>query len=429
MRGLEVLALISTATPRKERRDARLRRPEKRILVLGQYVDEPINIERALPSPGWAGSNRMRRLASAMKMSGQRVTIVAPGTALRMRRTKRLLHHHRVRRAGRVSVVFARAVGLPVLGLLLEPLFLAAAIGTLARKREVKVAMVYNFSPGLLICALLLKAVWHVSIVLDLEDVYIPRLSDWRRASPARPWQQLVYWMCMRGLLEVCDRVIVPTRRFLRFVPKRKPSLIVTGCLDVEETPRAKPRVGNGPLRVLMAGKLDQENGFDMFVAAAESLQIAQDGREFEFHACGSATPDTRQLTAVQFHGALSATDYRHLLGTMDVCVVLQKPEGRWAGLKTPSKVYEFLGAGKIVVATDAGDYVDLTGPFLRLCKQVDVETLSAILREIRASRELLSSWSQQASCFALSTFSAVAVGQRLASFVGERAIPEKAGV
>lgn len=393
-------------------------RPRGRVLIVGQYVDQALATERALPSNSWAGSNRMRRLGSAIQAGGQRVTIVAPGAALRMARTCRLFYPVVVRRAGRASVVFARAVGFPLIGLICEPWLMIVSLYTLVRRRDVAAALIYNFSPGLLICALVLKRLWRIRIILDLEDVSIPRLSDWRRDSIARPWQQCVYWACMRSLLKACDGVIVPTRRFLVFVPDQTPSIVVSGCLEESDLAHVPALPDEGPLRVLMAGKLDRENGFDTFVSAAELLSGTEKGGKYEFHACGSSRAGTLKSGAVRFHGSLPSTEYRRLLGMMDVCVVLQRQEGRWAGLKTPSKIYEFLGAGKVVVATDAGDYAEIVAPFLRVCAAADSETLRRILEEIEESRRFLSEWSIEANRHAMRLFSSDVVGRDLVPFV-----------
>lgn len=396
---------------------------EGRFLVIGQFVDARVMRERGLPSPNWAGSNRMRRLAGALRTAGMRPVILSPGTALRMRRVERLWHEPTVRRAGRVPVLYARAMGFPFLGVLLEPLFLILAARALfLRGGGITGAMVYNFSPGLVVVALFLAVFRGVPIHADLEDLSVPRASDWAPGSAARPFQQLVYWGCMKAILRVAESVVVPTRRFLEAVPPGKPALVVTGCLEDSELCTPGAERPPGPVRVLMAGELDRENGFDVFrETASRWRRDAASSGAIEFFACGHGGVAPGAEGDVKVLGALEQDAFRRLLSSVDVCVALQRPDGRWNGLKTPSKVFEFLGAGKVVVTTDTGDFDEIAGPHLLVCESCDPGSLSARLREIVADTEGMMERRRSAAQCARERFSAQAVGFRLSRFlVGE---------
>ena len=275
--------------------------------------------------------------------------------------------------------------------------------------------MVYNFSPSFVVCCLAFRWLWKVRLVIDLEDVASVRLADWISDTGARPVQEFVNALCMRAELLLCDAVIAPTRRFLSVISRTVPSAVVTGCFeDIAPLPLLSERPGKRPLRVLMAGGLDAENGLDLFCEAAQRFSAQKGTPEVEFHACGHLPAGAVLPAAVVCHGALPAAEYRDLLTSADVCVSLQNPGGRWAGKRTPSKVYEFLAAGRLVVATNAGDFVDIAGEFLRLCEPYTVEKLVEILQDISGHRDEIPRWRRDAWNYANSTCTASHVGQTL---------------
>ena len=85
-------------------------RQRGRVLYLGSFLDEAIVAERGLRSHNAAGSNRMARLARALRSAGFRPILLSPATIARARRKGgALLHPARIRRSGGVVIIHAPA--------------------------------------------------------------------------------------------------------------------------------------------------------------------------------------------------------------------------------------------------------------------------------------------------------------------------------
>jgi hypothetical protein len=98
--------------------------------------------------------------------------------------------------------------------------------------------------------------------------------------------------------------------------------------------------------------------------------------------------------------------------------LALQKSAGLFQQTRTPSKAYEFLASGKLLIATNVGDLCDLF-PHSAIC--LDSETpaqLAAILRNIARAPVDFVSVAQHGLDLAKQRFSLQAVGQTLAAIV-----------
>lgn len=391
-----------------------------RVLYLGSFLDEAIVAERGLRSHNAAGSNRMQRLSQALRRAGFRPILLSPATSLRaVRKGGPWLHPARVRRRGGMAVVHAPALNVIGLNMLTAPFFQLAVMRRI-RRRPLKGGIVYNFSPGLVLLTAWLAMTSGLRIVNNVEDVSVPVLSDWSRGSEARPVQQLVFWLCMHLVARMSDAYLVPTRRFLSYLPRKTSVEVVTGCIDIPSQADDVP--APPPLRVLYAGKVEREHGIVQFVEALEMLDrtgaatrlradISGAGPMSDWVAGRLAT--LRSLPVTQ-HGFVSRAEYAELLGAAHVCVVLQDPDGRYADFKTPSKIYEFLGHGKAVITTPVGDVGELPRDALVLLGDLSAKEIAAHLDRLATGPERVAELQHNAGTHAVEAFSYETVGRRL---------------
>lgn len=391
-----------------------------RVLYLGSFLDEAVVVERGLRSHNAAGSNRIKRLAQALRSAGFRPILLSPATSLRaVRKGGPLLHPARVRRRGGVAVVHAPALNVIGLNILTAPLFQLAVMRRILR-RPLAGSLVYNFSPGLVLLTAWLTAMSGARVVNNIEDVSIPRLSDWSRKTEARPLQQLVFWLCMHLVARMSDAYLVPTRRFLSYLPRKRAVEVVTGCIDTP--PLADDFPAPSPLRVLYAGKVEREHGIVQFVQALETLDATPAAARLRADISGVGPMSDwvagrlGRLTriAAHQHGFVTSARYAALLGQAHVCVVLQDPEGRYAEFKTPSKIYEFLGHGKAVIATRVGDIGELPADTLIVLDGLSAAEIADHLDRLAAAPGQVVDLQRNAAEHAAAAFSYETVGRRL---------------
>lgn len=391
-----------------------------RVLYLGSFLDEAIVAERGLRSHNAAGSNRMARLARALRSAGFRPILLSPATSLRARRKGGpLLHPARVRRSGGVVMIHAPALNVIGLNILTAPLFQLAVMRRILR-RPLAGSVVYNFSPGLVLLTAWLAVMSSARIVNNIEDISVPRLSDWSRKTEARPVQQLLFWLCMHLVARMSDAYLVPTQRFLSYLPRKRAVEVVTGCIDIP--PRADDFALPPPLRVLYAGKIEREHGIVQFVEVLEALDVTPAAARLEADISGAGPMSDwvagrlGRLTRIvaRQHGFVTSAQYAALLGQAHVCVVLQDPEGRYAEFKTPSKIYEFLGHGKAVVATRVGDISELPADTLIVLDGLSAAEIADHLDRLAAAPGQVVDLQRNAAEHAAAAFSYETVGGRL---------------
>lgn len=404
------------------------------VVYVGNFVTVRAKTSRRLPSWNTAAANRIRRLCSAIATSGRQVVVLSSSTAMRMRRGARLFCPHFVEESKGLAVVHSPAVGMPYVGALLEPWFVAWQLAGMFRRKRVEAVIIYCYYPANILTAIIARYIYRVPVVLDMEDVSMPRLCDWRSGSIVLPLHQLVGWGCLRMALALSRGVIVPTSRFLKYVG-RGPIEVITGCLPVPSQlpPRENEGETEAELRVLFSGKIEMEHGIDVLMDALRRLDAEprRDGLRIVCDICGHG-PEVewaRQQAykfsnvKVEVHGFVSDDVYAVLLRRALVCVVLQKPDGRFASFKTPSKGYEYLGNGKATIVTAIGDFASLPTEVRILLNPCTGIELARVLRNLTLSE--LHNFGHSAHSYAMENWGLHENGRRIVGLFGAQALVE----
>jgi len=399
---------------------------KKQILYLSYFYPMDVVRSRKLPTRNIAGNNRIKRITGALASAGWGVHIVTPGICAKCGFSAQLLHGTYTTREDGIDVTVAPAVGVPLLGALLEILLFPLWLLQFVYRNRFDGAVFYNYSLSFVLVAVILR-MFGIPIVAEVEDIAVPSLSDWRPGAETRPVQQLVMWFCMRIITGLSTGLLVPSQRFLRSLPAGKTSLVISGCIADSEWGEERPVQLREPIRVLFVGGYEIEHGVDVFVDALKLLRSEPSlGSKFVVDCCGtrnypSALQSLSQAEgqpAIRLHGLLSDEEYRNLLAETSVALVLQKGKGRHAYFKSPSKAYEFLAAGKLVVSTDVGDLASLGGSHLILMQHESAEELVRILGEIAEDPQKYEAIALAARTFSLREATYAAVGSKLTAFL-----------
>lgn len=401
------------------------------ILYLGPFNPEEVVRQRKLPARNPAAYNRMIRLAKAIAHSGGAIRIVSTGVSLKVGFFRGLVHGEQDSTVEGVPVSILAAIGLPVIGFLAEPFILCSWVLVRLLTRRPAALLVYNATIASAL-AVTLASLFRIRIIYEVEDV-----PTWTVAkgvnTPEKPrlFQNLSWLVASKVQTPLSHRVLVPSKRFLQALDlkehERMSALIVSGCMEVAtqavrlETYFAEQR----PLKILFAGKLEAEHGYDLLLDAISELQKQGDSLSaLEFHICGLPDRNNARFEpppnhpSVYYHGFVSDRQYKGLLADCDVGLALQKSSGLFKETRTPSKAYEFLASGKLLVATRVGDLDDL---FPRSAVCLDPETpnnLATIFRHIAHSPHEFLPIARHGLELARQQFSFEAVGKTLTAIV-----------
>ena len=394
---------------------------KQRVIYLGNFVDDAIVAERGLPFRNAAGSNRMERIAQALKTCGFLPVILSPAISMRARKEGPLIHQARLRLQRGIPIIFAPALNVPILNVFTSFFFQLACLRTIIQNDRIEGVVIYNFNPSLVIICVYLKYLKRLTVLNNVEDIYTPCVHDWTLQSEARAIQETIYSFCLKLVSRIADGYIVPTKRFLDYLPETKPFSVVTGCIKVEKrTAACNFARDKGTLQVLFAGKIAREHGIVEFIQALRKLDHMDEPPSLQVDICGYGGMDewlheqigTITTVRVMYHGFIPFAEYNSILSRADVCLALQNPDGRYANFKTPSKVYEFLGNGKAVITTKVGDFLEMPEDSILLLDRLDALEIAGKLLLLYSDRKLLASLQASARRHAIDNFSYSVVGK-----------------
>ena len=397
----------------------------ERILYLSYFYPLDVVKSRGLPT-NIAGNNRVKRIAGALVSAQHIVQVVSPGICVRCGFTSKLFHRTYSTLDNGIGVTVAPAVVIPFVGALLEPLLFPIWTFMFLRRSRFDGAIIYNYSPSFALISILLKCL-GIPFVAQIEDITQPKFSDWRVGSEPRPVQQLVLWFCMKTVAGLSSGLIVPSKRFQFFLPERKPCLVLRGCMTDSEWGKDHPIRLQAPIRVLFAGRYLTDDGLDLLIAAIKLLRSEKQFAEhFVFDCCGTkdypnelrSLSTAKEDPVIRLHGLLSDDEYQSLLAETAVALVLQMVQGRHANLRSPSKAYEFLAAGKLVITTDVGDFASHDGEHLIMLQHESAEELVRILVDITENPMKYEKIALAARAFSRTESSSMAVGKKLIVFL-----------
>lgn len=333
------------------------------VVYYGMCVTERARKERALPSWNTAATRRMIRIANAVQCNKVRCYIVSPGIVPRIK-GRWGFRRPIVERRGHVVVITAGQIFIPYVGYLVSFIKSIMLISCISHRRNLKAVIQYCYYPDTILTGIWCRLVYGCRVVLDCEDISKPKFSDWRLKSETRPLQQIWGWFLMKVAIRVAHIVIVLSRKFYDEVPKRK-AIIVSGCQDVSG--KHCDRSADKPVVTLLSGGISRENGMDLYIDALHRLDNMKCAASLRFVVCGSGKMEMlkdsiRNLKNldVQVLGRLSDDDFNAMYREVDICFALQDPDGRHGRYKVPSKGYEAICSGKVLIAGDIGDIEDI---------------------------------------------------------------------
>jgi glycosyltransferase involved in cell wall biosynthesis len=243
-------------------------------------------------------------------------------------------------------------------------LWLPRALAACGRAiREHRPAAVFTSSPPhcVHLVGRLLK-VWHrLPWVADFRD---PWVATTPRATSGAPWDR---WeaFCERGVVAAADAVLANAPRACAalqdaFPPHADKVVTLTNGFDPDAFPRHGGRGHDGPLTLLHAGEVYAGRDPRPLLDALGNLRrrTAEADRPIRLHFLGQVTVNRCDLPVeVKRRGLDSSVtverqvSYRESLARMaqaDLLLLLDAP-GRRIGV--PAKVYEYLGAGRPILA------------------------------------------------------------------------------
>lgn len=328
------------------------------ILYLTNYVSEKEFLKRRLNFRNIAASNRVERLSAALSRI-DRVIVLSPAYSLGTRFNADVYKESRVEYLGKdISIVYSAVLLIPIIGYIFSFIFFFLKFLRINYTESVSTLVVYNFNLRYLLIILYVKLFKRsTKIVLNIEDIYVFKFEDLFKKEE-RVVYNLSYQVLSKLYILLSNDIFYPTKRFESVLGNLNGTL-VEGCFERS----TNLKIVNGDfLSILFAGKISTEHGIVEFTDFLNLLN--EKHPEVKVNICGTGS-DISLLKAqlkilnnpnYHFHGFVSDEDYRNYLSHANICISLQRPNSRQSSFKTPSKVYEYMHSGKVVISSDVGD-------------------------------------------------------------------------
>jgi len=358
-------------------------------IFIGNYLDETIRIERGLLAPNPAGSNRMWRLSRAIQTTGFSSYIISPACSARIKFNPKIIHPTKIIRKNGIIVIYAPALAIPYFSIFFEFFSMSWLFLRLTFLRKVNITILYCYYPSTIFVGVIAKII-KIKIIEDLEDIVTPKLSDWFNKPITFSLQQVIGGILMKISLGLSDLIIIPSSKFLFKTIENKNHLVIEGCIDVSGDTQMS--FDNEKINILLAGMLDEEQGIYLYLQTLDLINKNEElAKKFKFSVCGLSLQEEALKVSLSsfinldltYYGFVSSAEYNGILKKANVCLVLQNPTGRNAQQKTPSKGYEYMASGKLIIVTSIGDYVNLAKNTCFLLNDYTPESVVAILNKL----------------------------------------------
>src|SRR5687768_221668 len=228
--------------------------------------------------------------------------------------------------------------------------------------RDVDIIHAFDSRPAVIIPALYLRRRTGARLVMDWADWWgrggtiverTPGISR-RVIEPVETWFEERFRTEADLTTTICTPLL--ERVVSLGVPREQTRLVPNGCSEIGRSERgeARRRLGiadNLPLLVHLGAAFRRD--IDLMLQAFKTVRARVPGAQLVF--AGSLPVALPPMDGVRALGRVSDVDVAHWLAAADACVLPMcdtiANRGRW-----PSKVNEYLAAGRAVAITDVGD-------------------------------------------------------------------------
>jgi hypothetical protein len=107
---------------------------------------------------------------------------------------------------------------------------------------------------------------------------------------------------------------------------------------------------------------------------------------------------------------------YKELLTESSVCIALQNPYDIYGQFKIPSKAFEYMSYGKMLIVSDVGDFSSLPPETVLLLKCYSAQSLSDIFEKLTV--QMIDTYGNNAFNYAKENWSFCKVGSRILNSV-----------
>jgi glycosyltransferase involved in cell wall biosynthesis len=185
-----------------------------------------------------------------------------------------------------------------------------------------------------------------------------------------------------RIIVNNSDGLILVSSTFRDLINPELPHLLIRGFTKIEPDNSSFGRGKNDMVKILYSGRLDKIRGIDLFIASARLVKHTN----CEFWVTGKG-PLTEMVTDfansyknIKYWGFVSDNQLKSILNEVDIVINPQRMSYQFSKYCFPSKMFEYLNSGKVVISTEISDVEEAFKDLFFLTTKDTPEELAKII-------------------------------------------------
>ena len=335
------------------------------LYVTNYYLEDVIAQRHSGPYISQAGQNKGQYMIDMFEYGGNNVTVWSNAWT----NSHSLRFYKGFQSKVNPKVYYSDIVGAPLLNALVCYWSSKKFLRKLVKNKQIDAIVFYNMRLENSKLALYAKKKLDIPIILQYED----GLTTDAHISPIK---RRIFGKMEKSVLQSLDGAFLVNSKLN--VPC--PSVVIRGAIR-EKKNHDKTYVRNEIPQLLFASTLDKQRGVSVLL---EALKHIQDELILKISGRGDAESEIKKCAddRVQFLGYLTYEQYQEQLENADICINAQLAHHEFGNFSFPSKIFEYMSAGKVVVSSDVADAEDALGDTLIIYHEDNPLKLANALKE-----------------------------------------------
>ena len=365
------------------------------LYVTNYYLEDVIAQRNSQPYISQAGQNKGKYIIDMLEHGGNQVTVWS--NAWTSSRSFRF--YKGFRSEINENIYYSDIVGIPGLNALTCFSSSKRFLKRYVKEHKIDVLIFYNMRLENSKLALYAKKHFGIPIVLQYEDGLT---TDAHITGMKRRIYQNMEDKVLKeldGAFLVNSKIQVPCPAVVIRGAIREPEKAAcenVANIKASEVETAKDRVYEGTTdnvpKILFASTLDRQRGIEVVMEALKYTEA-----DFKLQITGRGDKETLAKDGtdkrVEFLGYLDYETYQQKLRESDICLNAQLAHHEFGNFSFPSKIFEYLSAGKLVISSDVADAEEALGEALLIYHNDDPKELAKKIEQAIAIWQDKNKW------------------------------------
>lgn len=337
----------------------------KNIIYLTNYIgDEIIEKRNNKEVLSQAANNKVMGIAKALESVNYKVIILSSGlvnngTGIHYGEEKTIVDE--------TSIIYTQIVDLPLINTVSSTLSLYKKIKSISKNITVDGIIFYNFKPEVAIAALMAKKKLHIPIYVEYEDGY----SDLNKS-----FKSFILKGTEKLVKSHVDKAIVVNE-----IARREfdiPCVTVRGVIDKKFVNKCSTykKKKNEKVVILYSGGINKKRGINVLIDSLQYINF-----DCEVWITGGNNLDIAD-ERIKILGFLNYSKVQELMLQADILVQSQLKSSSFSNQSFPSKLFEYLPTGNMIVSSDLQDVKAFAGDAIIYYENDDPKLLAKALEK-----------------------------------------------